>query len=840
MHSTLFRRRRSLPPRTADAPPETSGARSSRPGWGFRNVQLRLVLAVGACAFGLRVDAGLADLPSSPAATVAFPLPAAHVSVERMRVAFVDAPAIIAEPKGPGMGRATGALGRSYGHRLLAHARRLAPASGNAPSYAVQAGEHGAFDLWEVAAQRPDEDTHETIALEFPIEAGHPGTVYLGLGFSDNCAVAVNGVPVFVCQGSRDRRRNQDLVPLAIVRGRNTITLWCRKAHRWKTIPSDHYTDEWAVEAKLYPTAQSAWEARILNNFHPLDTSIVTTLNDLRAEGHVEGHDRAAIFDLDGNEVARGRVGRDGSVRWARKSRAVRKAFVGLFILGQDSIEPILLTGDASVESIAEGVLARHQGREPNRAWPARVRHLLKTTTDNDRDRWWARKLAVSLVMSGANRSKPSVAALLGRCEVARIEFKEYVSQMDGSRQYYQVYQPPLREGSCPVALILPTSASPVRCFLESVPVAELSTSEHLASAAREAGVAVVLPGYINVDGGGTYATQGLAECIADIGKQCPGLGDRKCYVVGTCSSGITALGAAVAQRGVDGLVLCTPVLHRTTHSRMDGLKLEPIEYPAGTLDFEAWHPYGPRLAGVPTCIIFDADVPGHGDSSGCRHLIENMRSVGTPLEVYWPERQYDVIVWGMRFRDRTLRWMNWIRTNEPDPTLPVVKLVAREESVPATVKEALVRGFYLEATDDPAGRAYWDWWTELVAQYRGERPARNGPSKEADTAVRFRRLADGEGPLMATPWIAGKVIDNPPAQKAHASDPSAPLWGFRLRQSPQGHAQVEVVRTEGEGSDCPRIDLIVGGGCTGALFRRGANGWELLQIGIPEGGPNW
>ncbi len=789
-----------------------------------------LVIALGLTAAGDRAGEQLSGLDMLP--ILALPAGAGRIVVEEAQAAFIAVPNIPRDNDVLQTDRAV-AVGRSYAHRYLDAPILMGIAAHAVTGWVVHAGEGNAFDLWELATKRSGHDNRAAIRLAFRLSMTEPTKLWLGLGSSDNCAVVVDDRLVYLVRGERHRRRNQDTIPLQFSTGAHEIALISWKAQPWNAVPSDHFTDDWAIEAQLYRTAEAAWAERNLTNFHVLDTPVVRAISDIRAEGSVAGHDQATLVGLDSNAVAHGSMSADGSLRWSAM-QTEPGPFVGFLVLGDDVVEPLVITDGKSLELVGDERLRQCAGREDSSAWPLRVRHLLKSDFTNKRDAWWARKFAVSLLMACTKRDNTVLAPLLSRCGAAQIHFDEFSSQIDGTRQYYRTYLPPNGGASMPVAVVLPTAPSQVRPHLYSYQVADLIEAENWASAAREAGIALFWPSYVDVDYGGLYARRNLAEGLNAFANKYPALARSKRYLIGFCSAAVAALGYSTMGGDIDGLVLCTPVVQRPLSRWFKGVPVDPLQYPKSAMAREDWFEHFPRLTNIPTYVNYDADVEGHGDPKGARALIERLQAARAPVEAYWPDNPDKVFVWGTRARDRAIRLFHWIKTKTQEPDLR--PQLARLNLSVRTVKEALLGGYRVELPKDPADRKFLDWWTGILEQYRGEKPRVQDVPIPNAAVVQFGHLtSDALQSIKSGTWLSGKVTMGEASNDMPSLDRQSQIWGFRLRHAVEGHRYVDVVRSKGAGDEFPRIDPIVDGSCTGAVFIKNSNGWQLLQIGIPK-----
>ncbi|HET9933702.1 MAG TPA: hypothetical protein VFQ35_23515, partial [Polyangiaceae bacterium] len=166
--------------------------------------------------------------------------------------------------------------------------------------------------------------------------------------------------------------------------------------------------------------------------------------------------------------------------------------------------------------------------------------------------------------------------------------------------------------------------------------------------------------------------------------------------------------------------------------------------------------------------------------------------------------------------------------------------------------------------------RRFRDWWLGLLERYRGERPAK---LDGATTLVRFSRLnAPDWQAIRDGRWLPGPVRGADGTATVRELDGATAVWGFRLLKDDTGRYVVEVVHSSAVGApsrlspaapaapsaelsqalsaeqraeqgpnlgppdpEFPRIDLMVDGSVSGALFARRRDGWHIWKLSYPD-----
>ena len=683
------------------------------------------------------------------------------------------------------------------------------------------------IDLWGVATATGAQPG-AALVLAFDLERSKAGTEYLLLGCGGEAAVLVNDHTVFAfLGGSRSLLRNQDVVELPLVAGRNIVQVVFDRG-AWDKIPVDHYAPEWAATLELAKDADAAWSAHAAQVIHPVFDPVVASYDALRVEAAVPGHEAVQLFDLNGALRAKGSVNCDLTIRWADGTALPPTPFAGVLVVGGEMGETILVTGAATVDQACVAVESLRPSLNPADPWYLRLRHLLSVNFLRDRGLGWRRNLALVLTMAVANREKAEVAEVLQRCKAARIECRPYISEIDGTTQYYLLYRCTKAE-TAPLAVVFPAVTASVRPFLESGPVTNQRGFEMMATVAEQHGVNVLWPGVADVDYGGDLLRREVRECVEAAKRELGTDWRGGIYGVGQCSSGVGVLGYAQSGHPLQGIVLHDPIVQRTTYHWLPKLPQFPTGYTRAVGEREQVGPGVRGLPRVPVQLIYDIDVPGHGDREGSRALEADLRLAGYDVAAEWPEPM-KAIPWGERSKAVSGKWFAWMTAQESARKHTVVAAAHRLSMPAMTVKQALLEGFKVEGTTDPYLRDWAKGWSRAVARYRGAEPA---IPASAATSVVLRVLGVEERvPERLLERFSGVAQSGPMGIPVGSLIAQAEaLFGFRLVEAQPGANTVEVFRAGTVDGDQPNCDLLLDGCCRGALWARRGDRWTLVDF---------
>lgn len=771
----------------------------------------RLLALLG--SFQLQVHGSLDAIVGGEVSYLA-PGPSARLELNSMRVAAVDDPwpgREFSTCPGGGMDRTSWRLDRGQ----LSHIPKLREPRGGKVFDALPSG----FDCWALldALQAPPQSC---LIAAFRVRSAVSRTVYLGLGCDDEAVVFQDGLPVFATMGRRrDYIRTQNLVPITLNPGGAEISILLRKFGGWAAIPTKHNSQEWIGGFELYGSAESAWAGFRSHNFSFTDTSIVSTLEDVRVNADPPASRALRLLDIRGREVAVGEINDSGSVSW--QAHAVALPSLGFLSLRGEGSEGILITGNRSLEAAMAMLPA--QGSDASDAWRLRRDYLL-LQPKGARELWWTRKMVLALLMTCGDPKSPEVVQRFADYPAAQLQFHDYVSRVDGSRQYFRIARlKPNEDADWPLLVMLPTVTSPVRPFLDSQEIADERGAENVAALAAENRLMVLWPGNTEVDYGGDLALTEIEEAV-DATKALLGREKIRIFLSGVCSSGVTAIRYAETH-AIQGLILQSPVIRRSRWRWISGLRLDDPHYPAEVLAAEQTDLSFERLRGVPLYLVYNSGMPGHGDRMGSLFLCDRMRRLGSEVEAHWPLPDAEW-VWGERERALLAPAVAWAGRHR-DTIIPAGSAAAKPNR---SVKGALLKGFQVVRPEDETLQLWLDWWESFRAEYRGQGQEDFAwrPPHSPKTVLRFKLLDSDEMDEIR----AGRFIDgnaSPEFESLRGSlQPQDQLWGFRLLPD-QDPETVEVFRSSSVEDSPPKIDLILDGCCRGALWRRTDGGWSLI-----------
>jgi hypothetical protein len=260
-------------------------------------------------------------------------------------------------------------------------------------------------------------------------------------------------------------------------------------------------------------------------------------------------------------------------------------------------------------------------------------RFLILMRPDNIRasDRAWQRKIVHALtecdllVRASIANASPS--------GVPGVHFKQFVSDIDGSTQFYRIYIPPSAADGNPMPLIvmLPTGIAANRPFMEGAITAAHEEALALAKMSSENHVIFVWTGYRNLTSGFPIDFTHLDEVLADV-DQTYHIAKGRITLTAACGGGVfSALAASRWPDRFAGIGLLTPVLLR---GEIEGLPHGGAflggKYPRAE---EAARPLL-ELRGMKVLVVHDGSEVGHGDPEESLWFQQEALKTGLPFEL--------------------------------------------------------------------------------------------------------------------------------------------------------------------------------------------------------------
>lgn len=680
-------------------------------------------------------------------------------------------------------------------------------------TFPITASEAGIFDIWrEIEAH--DVERGKIARLDFVLPSDIPRRVCLGIGASDQCVVTVNGTIVFSLAGRRDLRVDQNLVPINLNPGDNNISVISLKHEEWTTIPRKHFDDEWAVKLRVYDDVDQAIKQASIWNYHPLDLPIIENLQDMRVDCITE-QSSVSVFALDGSLRASGNVSPDGSIVWT-ESNIPEPLFIGYAVLNAQVGEPIIITNGNNLASIS----FPKSNSQKTSAWHKRLSILLSNQDRNDA--WWQRKLAAAACMVAFTDTESKHRAQRA-CKALCFDFIEYISKVDGSRQYCMIYEPSrepaLETDANKVAVILPTVATETHPFLQAVVVASLKELETLGSLSEASQVTLLWPGYTDVDYGGDFAGTVIAESITAFRRHKERA--SKFFIVGTCSSGVAAMHFTETHASnVSGVVLHSPFVRRRLHKWLPQSTERTLRFPAELLRQEDPGSALATLSKREVLIVFDSDMAGHGDRGGSIELRDNLQKLHGRVTFLTPGST-DEFLFGERYRMRAATWMDWIAqcpasSTDDSFTRPSI----------TTIKASLLQGFSL-GREDPTSQVMSAWQHDFCL-YRGEGLPHERADRTAPSLITYSSFRRDE---LINWYRLQNEAYKPMLAKTSDALTEGVYVGASLDILPkEGAYRINIFSTK----DAPiesGFDPLLDGCCAAVLLRLTDNTWHIEQL---------
>jgi len=725
-----------------------------------------------------------------------------------------EAPAIGAEV----LGRTHRILSETELSDLQQRQSKMPVASGSAMSWSDSSQ---IVDLWE-CAKNLRAPTNSRFSVTYEIVVPSTQKVYMDLGCNDEASVWVDGRVCFATIGRCDFMRCQHIIPLSLPAGTRKIVIVCKEASPWREIPDDHIQGEWLLEADFFTSSDDAWNAYRSRNLHIVDCPIVPSIEALRVENTIPGGEsRAVLMDESGNSAISGKVRADGTIEWPQHQEM--SSSLGFLRISDGAIEPILIAQQDRIDELCSKIIGRTELTDEAIPWITRLKVLRSAVTPEMRDSWWARKVVLSLYQSIVSRNSLLGQRICKGFRPARLQMASFRSKVDGTVQYYMTWLRGPSNGPLLTIVILPSVPDSVRPFLESPQVANLREMEDDIDMADTNSESILWPGIVDVDYGGGLCRTEIEECLDSLKLKIGG--EPKAVLVGTCSSGIAAIGYAESHK-ISGLVLLHPMIARMQYAYWGNLPIDNIAFPSSVLDDEQTDDRLAFLAQTPTMLIFNSRPGGHGDRSASKYFCKVLKAAGGDIVEQWPQAKFD-FTWGERLRCEVHSAYAWANLGiQGDDGKELESQGSRQEQ-PSNVKMALLKGFQIDAIEDPRLDAWVGQWQNEYVRYRGAKCEIAGNGEARATSVTGKLLSiDDLTAIKEGRFIDGKVING--GKGAIACD--AEICGFRLVQDTH-HARVEVFGSKAVAHALPRIDFLIQGCCKGAIWCFCDGKWALWRM---------
>lgn len=622
----------------------------------------------------------------------------------------------------------------------------------------------GIFNLWQLDELRASRGDNLGL-LAFDIEAEAKQVAALGVGSDYAFAVFINGKPVYTRLGYDSFRDSSSLIEAPLVAGRNRVTIAFEAGE--PKIRRSYFLHSWTAKIRVFQTVDQARLEHARSHNHPLDTPIVSSLDGLRCQVGAPFISRASAVSLKGENITSGDVMENGAIHWSAPSR-----LPSCFYLSIDDgllAEPVIIVRSDELEKLS----LPHLSNKVSEGWAFRVRHLLEPEyRERLSDIDWVRKFANAY----ASSVNPTLVEEDSRLWCAHPRLASYESHIDGTRQPY-LYYLPRNQGThtpakitekTPIVVIAPTVTEPVRPVLESPLMAAQTEQENWCAVADEYGCILLWPGYNEVDFGGSLSMEALAETLREFTTKynistCP------TFVMGVCSSGVAATRfAKLRKEQMSGVILYSPQLVRSGLAHWPKLRGALEDSPSHYSEAENnLLQLAADLRPLSCTILFDSGLEGHGSRGQTDTFIQGCRAAGTPV-VEIPSEQSTEWVWGERMKSRFQSLLGQAFQNIRNPVAGWSAPFTKPSG--ATIKETLLSGYSISATDERLHSWLSDWNDGYRVWRSAEVPIKSDIKTPAQLATRVldpraietlfpQQTADARG-QMSTEYF-GAYVDN-------------------------------------------------------------------------------
>lgn len=261
-----------------------------------------------------------------------------------------------------------------------------------------------------------------------------------------------------------------------------------------------------------------------------------------------------------------------------------------------------------------------------------RLNNLSTPTNRKLSDREWQRKIIYSI--SEADEA-------IQRCNsgldpwknVTGLHIRGFRSKIDGQERHYRIFIPPQydRLHPLPLAIMIATSLSASRPFIESAFISHQIDAEMLSKIAEDGGIGILWPGYPAEPYGNLCEYSHLDDVLSDLSKNY-NIDFRRISLMGTCRAGMTALMTAEHFPGRFAAIgLLDPIGTRESNYQISELKYR--QYPAYTDWLEELAPlkHLKILGHLPLRIVYDGGDPDHGTLYDAKQIEWNAQKADLP-----------------------------------------------------------------------------------------------------------------------------------------------------------------------------------------------------------------
>lgn len=460
---------------------------------------------------------------------------------------------------------------------------------------------------------------------------------YLLLGSDDGAKVWLNGEALYVSKGGRALRTYNDTIKLPLKSGPNFLL-----------IKVEDYGIYWGVAARIEPTVESAAKTilsrqRLLDSSDLLKSVFVSAAEPLRlkiAGGPKDFSGTVTIAKWNGELVDRVEL-ESQSGAWNPNDAQASGLYKASIEIGGEVYSQPFCIGDPSrllSDFVKLGQKCSAESDDIRRnlgALEARATVLTAPDNLNPSDQEWQRKVMFVIreyhdILTQFQSNQDPFA------NVAGLHLRGFNSRIDDQPQYYRVFVPegaPAKSG-WPLIVMLPTSTSTDRPFIESPFIAAHYEAERISALAQKYGVAIVWSGFRVRPYGHPCEFTHLDEVLEAVGRDYH-IDKERVTLAGACSGGWLGLMAAVRwPNRFAGMAVLNPYFRRSQNTVDD--EGQYAAYPA----YQRWIKHNDpfdsffKECRLPVNIMHDGAEPGHGPIESSLEFISKARSTKYPAEL--------------------------------------------------------------------------------------------------------------------------------------------------------------------------------------------------------------
>jgi pimeloyl-ACP methyl ester carboxylesterase len=532
-----------------------------------------------------------------------------------------------------------------------------------------------------------------TFYVETKVLCAAECTGYLLVGSDGILKIWINGKPVSTVNerrgfGAEEYTRS---IPVSLERGENRLLIKVARV-----------IASCGLVAELIPTEESLIDTLLIKNGSFLKNLVIGTGQPLAFE--LRGGPQHYEFELDVTDAVGRSFGACTVTELAPNWQSRQKLAGGLYYAnvafnGKRRREGFLVgkIDDIAAPLIAQAEIIRTSDESGInfRTLTRRMAILLDPKNRKPNDREWQRKVVYTVdeLSTALRQHEAGENPWLNR---PGLHLRGFRSQIDGQERHYRLFVPESYrpDRPLPLAIMVATTMSASRPFLESSFVAHQMEAERFSQIAEACGIGILWPGYPAEPYGNLEEYTHFDEVMAAVGRDYT-IDHERLYLMGTCRAGMIATMMVERWPGrFAALGMLDPIMNRIQNRQHDQPSFLGFDAYRKWLQEKAPLNHLKRLANLPMYVVFDGENPEHGTIDGAIDLVSKAESIGfSPKFAELPTSLDHMTGWGDLINwiavQRRPNWSNVLSEDE----------AARERAVGPVARAFAERFVMVEAT---------------------------------------------------------------------------------------------------------------------------------------------